>query len=138
MAKKPNKKELLAREMACLENIGTGLVKEQNIEDLVDQFNITRETAEKVYFETTRKVAGLRESTFEELKAQVLCQMDVLYKKTMANRNYKTALEVLMAKTRISGLAESEKQKATSIHNHDTDEGPNVPKIIEVKEADFS
>lgn len=131
MPKKPNKREILMREMACLENIGMGKVKDENIEDLKERFNIVQETAEKVYFETTRKVAGLKETSMEELKAQILCQMDVLYKKTMNEKKYMTALNVLQSKAKISGLSDADKDKKKK------EKDQQLPKIIEVKEKDF-
>ena len=50
MSKKPNKRELLLRETKYLENIGEGLTKDQNIESLVTEFNITYDTAETIYY----------------------------------------------------------------------------------------
>lgn len=132
MGKKPNKREILLRETKCLENIGEGLSKDHNIDILVQEFNITHETAETIYVETTRKVSGLKEASHDELKAQILCQMDALYKKSVTNRNYKTALDVLMSKAKISGLADSIKKKIEEGDEHE------MPKIIAVKEADYS
>ena len=132
MAKKPNKRDLLQRETKCLENIGEGLTKDQNIDNLVDEFNITHDTAERLYFQTTRKVAGLRDASMEELKAQILCQMDVLYKKSVSNRSYGTALNVLMSKAKVSGLTEKDKKEDNK------DKKNTIPKIIQVKEKDFS
>lgn len=131
MAKRPNKRELLMRETKCLEGIGAGLTREQNLDMLVAEFNITHETAEKLYFEVTRKVSGLREASFEELKAQILCQMDIIYKRCMDKGNYKTALDTLMSKTKVSGLAEA------SIMNQGEDKSAKL-RVIEIKEKDFS
>lgn len=130
MGKKPNKREILLRETMCLENIGEGLTKDQNIDKLVTEFNITYDTAEKLYFDTTRKVAGLRDSTMEELKAQIICQMEILYKKSVSNRNYKTALDVLMSKAKVSGLLVQKGEEVKQVRE--------MPKIIQVKEKDYS
>ena len=132
MGRKPNKREILLRETRCLENIGEGLTKDQNVSDLVKNFNITHDTAEQLYFQVTRKVAGLREASLDELKAQILCQMDILYKKSVSNRNYKTALDVLMSKAKVSGLTEKLKKEEGA------DLKPEMPKIIEVKEKNFN
>jgi len=127
-----SKREELLRETKCLENIGEGLTKDQNINDLTKTFGVTHDTAEQIYFQTTRKVAGLREASLEELKAQVLCQMDILYKKSVAHKSYKTALDILMSKVKVSGLDEKEKSNA------DNKGRSELPKIIEVREKDFT
>lgn len=128
--KVPNRKELLERELKCLENIGQGLTKSENIDILIDMFNITARKAEQLYFQTTRKVAGLREATFEELKAQILCQMDILYKKAATKGQLLTALNILNSKARVAGLIDQAK--------HGKQEIPDLPSIVQVKEGDFS
>lgn len=128
--KKPNRRELLERELSCLENIGLGMIKEANIDNLMEKYKINKKVAENLYWQTTRKVAGLREASFEELKAQILCQMDILYKRAVSKDNLQTALHILTSKAKVAGIIDQNKDKK--------DEKYEMPKIIEVGEADFS
>jgi hypothetical protein len=131
MGKKLNRKQLLEREITCLSNIGEGLTKNQNIDNLIDTYGMSAEKAELLYFQTTRRIAGLREATFEELKAQILCQLDVLYKKTVGTKAYLTALNVLNSKARVAGLIDQNKSGKE-------EKGVDLPSVVQVKEADFS
>lgn len=130
MAKRLNRKEILNRELKCLENIGQGLTKGENMDILIEEFKMTPDKAEQLYFQTTRKVAGLREASYEELKAQILCQMDVLYKRAFNEKQHLTALNILNSKARVAGLMDQGKDKNAK--------DVNLPSVVEVKEGNFS
>lgn len=62
----------------------------------------------------------------EELRANLIARQDLIYKKSMEEGKYKTALDSTVAQAKMGGLFEK------------ADAASKQPEVITVKEADFS
>ncbi len=102
--------------------MGEGDSRKQICEKIAKQYKISPRTAERQYDQIVKALELIVEEGRAELRAKLMTRNDLIYKKSLQEGKFKTALDANMAQAKLGGLGE----KAEST--------PTRPEIITIRE----
>lgn len=123
---KATKLEMLERERIIIELMAEGVSKTDICEKLANQYKISPRSVETQYYQIVGSMQQLVDEKKGELRANLMARQEEIFKRSMKDAKYKTALDATVAQAKLGGLYENVASE------------PKQPEIITIKEKDFS
>ena len=103
-----------------------GISMSEICEIMAEKWSVSPRTIENQYYQIVAGMKRLVEEGRAELRAKLMTQNDLVYKKSLEEGKYKVALDATMAQARLGGLFEGITEEV------------EMPSVIEIDERDFS
>ena len=117
---------MIIREVRIQELISEGQDKNTIVETVAAQFNVSPRGVQDQYYRIINELANMVEQNRSEIRSKLMVRNDHIYKKSLAEGKYKTALDANVAQAKLVGLGEKTEKESKS------------PEVITIKEADQS
>lgn len=121
-----DKGDMLKRELDIQTMLNEGSSKSDILKTLSRKWGVSERSIDRQYARIINDIARLAAEDKMELRAKLLARTDHIYRKSLEEGRYKTALDASVAQAKIGGLHE----KAEESHK--------LPEIIEIGVKDFS
>jgi hypothetical protein len=126
---KASKREMYERELDIQSLMAEGLTSKEICEQLGKKWKVAPRTIRHQYEQLVQALEKEVEEGRAELRAKLMARNDLIYKKSMQEGKFKTALDANIAQSKLGGLGEKAEQ------------APQRPEMITIKErgkADIS
>lgn len=123
---KATKLDMINREKRIMELMANGADKTSLVEAVAKEFKIATRTVENQYQQVIKKMEKLVEEDRSELRANLMARQEAIYKRALETGALKVALDSTTAQAKLAGL------------NEKIEKSPERPKMITLKEKDFS
>lgn len=114
------------RELEIQALMAEGMPKDLICQEIGRKYKISQRTVETQYYQVVDSMKNLVDEGRAELRANLMARNDLLFKRSLAEGKYKTALDVNVAQAKIGGLF------------NDIKDEQKPPEVIEIGEQDFS
>jgi hypothetical protein len=114
------------REIEIQAMMAEGFTMSQICDSLAPRYKVSPRTIENQYYALVNAMRKLVEEGRAELRAKLMAQNDLIYKKSLTEKKYKVALDATTAQAKLAGLYEPGQQETAP------------PDVIEVEQRDFS
>lgn len=123
---KSTKQKMILREVRIQELMADGCGRDQIVEAIAKEFDVSPRGAQDQYYRVISEVAKGVEENRAELRTHLMARNDKIYRKSMSEGKYKTALDANVAQAKLAGINETgEKETRT-------------PEVITIKTTDMS
>ena len=123
---KSTKQIMTLREVRIQELMSEGLDRNEIVDKVSEEFNVSPRGVKDQYYRIVNELTKMVEENRGEVRARLMARNDHLYRKSLAEGKYKTALDANVAQAKLAGL------------NDKVEKEQRTPEVIEIKEADFS
>jgi hypothetical protein len=123
---KSTKNLMNMREIRIQELMSQGHDKNYIVEAVSKQFNVSPRGVQDQYHRIVAAVSKMVEENRGEIRANLMARNDHLYRVSLAEGKYKTALDANVAQAKLAGLNDRVEKEHKS------------PDVITITEADFS
>jgi len=114
--------DMYQRELDIQALMAEGLTSKQICEELGKKWKVAPRTIRYQYEQLIQTLEAEVLEGRAELRAKLMARNDLIYKKSMQDGKYKTALDANMAQSKLAGIGEK------------TEEAPKRPEMITIKE----
>ncbi len=123
---KATKLTMIRREKAIQEMMSQGIDRTTICETLAAKEKVSAKSIERQYYQIVGAMERLVTENRSELRANLMARQEAIFKKSMEDAKYKTALDATVAQAKLGGL------------NETVSEETKRPEVITMREKDFS
>jgi hypothetical protein len=123
---KATKHQILKREQRIIELMSEGKDRNQIFDIISREDKVSPRTVETQYYRVVSSMEKLVDEDRAELRAKLMARQEAIFTKALTAGALKTALEATVAQAKLAGL------------NEKIEKTPERPKMITLKEQDFS
>ena len=101
----------MERELEIQRLISIGVSGKSMFESVAKKFKVSPSTIKRQYYQIVEELGKQAEEGRKELRSNLMARNDYIFKQSLADGKYKTALDANMAQAKLGGLFDTQSQE---------------------------